>query len=216
MLPVVPPMPLVSVREPFDHPEWFFEIKWDGFRALAYIDGHQCRLVSRRGHVYKSWPYLATELAHAVRCDSAVLDGEIVCLQPDGRSHFYNLMFRREWPYFMAFDLLWLDRKDLRNQPLRERKRLLKRTMPRVQSNVRLVEQVVGRGADFFGVACENDLEGIVAKWAGGTYQHGPGTSWLKIRNPEYSQWTGRRELFESRRDGLSRSRWARPELALL
>src|SRR5690349_14332889 len=48
-------------------------------------------------------------LAHGVRCDSAVLDGEIVCLQPDGRSHFYNLMFRREWPDFMAFDLLWVN-----------------------------------------------------------------------------------------------------------
>ena len=81
---------------------------------MAYIDGHHCRLVSRRGIVYKSWPYLCEELAHAVRCRNAVLDGEIVCLEPDGRSHFYNLMFRREWPYFMAFDLLWLDGRDVR------------------------------------------------------------------------------------------------------
>ena len=105
MLPRTTPMPLVAVREPFDHSDWLYEIKWDGFRALAYIDGHQCKLVSRRGE-YKSRPYLATELAQAVRCDQAVLDGEIVCLQPDSRSHFYNLMFRREWPHFMAFDLL--------------------------------------------------------------------------------------------------------------
>src|SRR4051794_8159843 len=83
MVPSVQPMPLVSVRDPFDHPDWVYEVKWDGFRALAYIDGHDCRLVSRRGHEYKSWPYLATELAHAVRCDSAVLDGEITYLQPD-------------------------------------------------------------------------------------------------------------------------------------
>jgi bifunctional non-homologous end joining protein LigD len=154
------------MREPFDHPDWLYEIKWDGFRALTCIGGHQCRLVSRRGHVYKSWPYLATELAHAVRCESAILDGEIVCLQPDGRSHFYNLMFRREWPYFMAFDLLWLDGKDLRTRPLIERKRLLKRIMPRVQSNVRFVEDVEGRGIDFFRVACANDLEGTLRKRA--------------------------------------------------
>jgi hypothetical protein len=51
------PMPLSSVREPFDDPDWIFEPKWDGFRALAYIDGHHCRLVSRRDNIYKSWPY---------------------------------------------------------------------------------------------------------------------------------------------------------------
>lgn len=117
-------MPLVPVQEPFDELDWIFEPKWDGFRALAYIDRHHCRLVSRRGNVYKSWPYLNTELAHAVRCDQAVLDGEIACLQPDGRSHFYNLMFRREWPYFTAFDLLWLNGKDLRTKPLLERDRM--------------------------------------------------------------------------------------------
>ena len=57
----------------------------------------------------------------AVRCRTAVLDGEIACLDPNGRSYFYNRMFRREWPYFTAFDVLWLDGKDLRNLPPRRR-----------------------------------------------------------------------------------------------
>jgi len=127
-------MPLVSFPEAFDHPQFVFEPKRDGFRALAYIDGHQCRLVSRRGHVYKAWPQLAEELAHAVRARQAVLDGEIVCLEPDGRSHFYKLLFRRDWPHFMAFDLLWLNGKDLREWPLVERKRRLLSIMPRVES----------------------------------------------------------------------------------
>jgi bifunctional non-homologous end joining protein LigD len=153
-------MPLASIREPFDDPDWLFELKWDGFRALAYIDCHRCRLVSRRGNVYKSWPYLCEELAHAVRCRSAVLDGEIVCLEPDGRSHFYDLMFRREWPYFMAFDLLALDGKDLRGKRLSQRKRLLASIMPRVESRIRYVDAIDGRGVDFFAVACEHDLEG--------------------------------------------------------
>jgi bifunctional non-homologous end joining protein LigD len=85
-------MPLASLREPFDDPDWLFEPKWDGFRALAYVNGHQCELVSRRGHLYKAWPYLGTELAHALRCRQAVIDGEICCLEPDGRPHFYKLM----------------------------------------------------------------------------------------------------------------------------
>lgn len=166
--------------------------------------------------VFHSWPYLCTELAHAVRCDSAVLDGEIVCLEPDGRSHFYKLMFRREWPHFMAFDLLWLNGKDLRDRPLLERKRRLARIMPRIPSRVRLVDQVQGCGVEFFNVAYCNDLEGIVAKWAHGTYQMNGRTSWLKVRNPEYSQWSGRRKLFEARRDTVSRARSVRPELALV
>jgi ATP-dependent DNA ligase len=89
--------------------------------------------------------------------------------------------------------------------------------MPTVESHVRLVEHVKARGVDFFRVACEHDLEGIVAKWRGGAYQSGPRTSWLKIRNPEYSQWENRRELFEARRDNASRrARWVRPGLALV
>jgi bifunctional non-homologous end joining protein LigD len=215
---IVRPMPLATASQPFDDPDWVFEPKWDGFRALAYIDGHQCRLVSRRGNIFKSWPYLCTELAHAVRCESAVLDGEIACLEPDGRSHFYKLLFRREWPYFMAFDVLWLNGEDMRGRPLHERKAILADIMPWVESRVRLVEHVDGRGVDFFRAACEHDLEGIVAKWKGGTYQSGPRTSWLKIRNPEYSQWENRRELFEARRDSGQRraTRWAKPQLALV
>ena len=111
------PMPLVRIPEPFDHEQFVFELKHDGFRALAFIRGHQCELVSRRGHVYK-FPQLAEELAHAVRADDAILDGEIVCLDAQGRSQFYSLLYRREWPYFMAFDALQLDGEDLRNHPI--------------------------------------------------------------------------------------------------
>lgn len=66
-----------------------------------------------------------------------------------------------------------------------------------------------GRGVDFFRVACEHDLEGIVAKWKDGTYTNGPRTSWLKIRNPHYSQWEGRRDLFDARSDHATRRRQA-------
>ena len=80
-------MPLVAVPEPFDHPDWLFEVKHDGFRALAHVEGHCCHLTSRRGHVFRKWDVLCEEIAHSVRAMSAVLDGEIVCLGADGRSH---------------------------------------------------------------------------------------------------------------------------------
>ena len=90
-----------------------YEPKLDGFRALAYVTGHRCDLVSRNGHRFKSWPQLAEEIAHAVKADSAiVVDGEICCLQPDGRTDFHALLFRREWPYFYAFDVLSVNGED--------------------------------------------------------------------------------------------------------
>ena len=53
-------MPLVSIPEPFDHPEWLYEVKHDGFRALAIVEGHRCRLISRNGHVFSKWDVLGT------------------------------------------------------------------------------------------------------------------------------------------------------------
>ncbi len=118
----------------------------------------------------------------------------------------------RDWPYFMAFELLWLDGADRRGLKLKNRKRLLAGIMPLIESSVRLVEHVPERGVDFFDAACRHDLEGIVAKWKHGTYQSGPRTSWLKIRNPASSQWEGRAG---ARRDNVGHAR-ATTELALV
>jgi hypothetical protein len=90
--------------------------------------------------------------------------------------------------------------------------------MPRVESRLRYVDHVRGRGTDLYREACTRDLEGIVAKWVRGRYEtDSVSTSWLKIKNPQYSQWEGRRELFEERRDRRERSRaaWRAPALRL-
>jgi ATP-dependent DNA ligase len=124
-------MPLIRVKQPFDHPDWLFELKHDGFRALAVIQGHRCTLVSRRGYVFKQWPQLAEELAHTVRSTDAVLDGEVVVLRSDGSSNFNSLLFRREWPHYYAFDLLRLNGDDLRTLPLLQRKKRLRHVIRR-------------------------------------------------------------------------------------
>ena len=156
--------------------------------------------MSRNGHVFKSWPHLAEEIAHAVRAYSAVLDGEICCLNPDGTSNFHKLLFRREWPHFYAFDVLSIDGRDLRGLPLVRRKRRLARIMPRIDSRLLYLDHLAERGCDLFRAACDRDLKGIVAKWARGRYRtDGGGTSWLKIKNPEYTQMSGRHELFDRR-----------------
>ena len=194
------PMRLLRVPEPFDHADCVFEPKLDGFRALARIDGHRCTLISRNGHVFRSWPQLAEELAHAIRANRAVLDGEICCLARDGRSNFNALLFRRAWPYFYAFDILSLEGRDLTRQPLLERKRILRTVMPKIETRLLYLDHLPGRGRDLFRVACERDLEGVVGKWAHGSYQtDGRGTSWLKVKNPGYTQIRDRHEMFESR-----------------
>ena len=207
------PMPLVRLPEPFSHPDWLFELKHDGFRALASVKGHLCTLTSRNGNTFKHWPYLAEEIAHSVRATDALLDGEIVCLDADARSNFYKLLRRRDWPFFLAFDLLWLEGTDLRDQPLIERKRLLKSIMPRVDSRLQYVDAIEERGEDFFRVVCGRDLEGIVAKPKHGVYYStGLQTNWFKIKNPSYSQMDGRADLFDA---GQGRSRRRAPEFVL-
>lgn len=204
------PMLAEHGEAPFSAPGWLFELKHDGFRALAIVEDHRCRLVSRRGHVFEQWPQLAEEIAHAVRAQRAILDGEIVCLRPDGTSDFAALLFRREWPCFYAFDALSVEGADLRDLELVERKRRLLAVMPRIQTRLRYVDHVWERGRDLYGAACAADAEGIVAKWSRGRYHSdGATTSWLKIKNPDYSQLEGRHELFERRGPGRPRGKHA-------
>ncbi len=78
------PMRLLRIPDPFDHKDCIFEVKLDGFRALAILERGHCPLVSRNGYAFKSWPQLAADIAASVRARRAILDGEICCLQPDG------------------------------------------------------------------------------------------------------------------------------------
>jgi bifunctional non-homologous end joining protein LigD len=100
------PMPLQRRREPFDDPEWIFELKYDGFRALAFVKGAGTKLVSRRGLEYRRFEDLCSEILLELNADDAVLDGEIVKLDQSGRPIFIDLMKRRGPIAFVAFDLL--------------------------------------------------------------------------------------------------------------
>lgn len=127
---------------------------------------------------------------------SAVLDGEIVCLDPDGKSQFRDLLFRRSEPRFIAFDLLWLNGEDLRYLPLIDRKLRLRTVVARGGERLLYCDHIDANGEALFTLACEHDLEGIVAKRKSDPYLPNHAT-WLKIRN---SQWVGREELFERER----------------
>jgi bifunctional non-homologous end joining protein LigD len=200
-LPPFEALPLGRCREPFEHREWVYEVKLDGFRALAHVRPGEAVLVSRNGHVYRARAFepLRRELATALRARSAVLDGELVCVDDEGRSVFLPLLYRRGEPCFFAFDLLALDGRDLRARPLLERKRLLRRVLRRRRdARVRYLEHVARRGVELFRLACELDLEGIVAKWKDAPYRlEGDVSPWVKIKNGAYSQARDRHELFD-------------------
>ena len=125
------PMPLSRKPAPFDHPEWVFELKYDGFRSLAVIDGDRTQLISRNGHAFNSFAELQKGL-RSQHDGRTVLDGEIVCLDKKGKPQFRDLLFHRGDPCFFAFDLLMSEGKDLRLEKLTDRKHELRRMLPRL------------------------------------------------------------------------------------
>jgi ATP-dependent DNA ligase len=166
--------------------------------AIAY-------LVSRNGHTFRNFKALAEWIGDHLRVESAVLDGEIACVDDSGRSVFNDLLLRRRECVFFAFDLLFLNGEDLRALPLIERKPLLKQLLRRKQSPVLYVDHFEERGREFFQKVCELDLEGIVAKRKSAAYRatEKPSPYWIKIKNPKYSQAEGRDELVNPQPDGI-------------
>jgi bifunctional non-homologous end joining protein LigD len=191
-------MPLGRKAEPFNHPEWIYELKYDGFRALAVVEYGRCNLFSRNGHPFASFSELASRIGYAVMPRSIVMDGEIVCLDDKGRCQFNNLLFRRGEPFFVAFDLLQKDGNDLRTERLLDRKHELRRAVKGL-SPIIYADHVEQCGTALFNKACELDLEGIVAKDGRAPYDRRQ-TTWFKIRNRDYSQMVGREELFQRER----------------
>ena len=195
-LPRIKPMLLERFPCAFSHPDWLFEVKHDGFRAMAYLETSQLRLISRRDHEYRSFPTLCHSIASALKVKDAILDGEIVSIDQHGVAQFKQLMYRRYEPRFYAFDILWVNGEDLRELPLLERKSILRKVIPTDCPSLLYVDHLEERGEGLFDICCSLDLEGIVAKYKHGKYVSGPETTWAKIKNPHYSQIVDRDEMF--------------------
>lgn len=189
-------MPLSRKPAPFDHPEWIFELKYDGFRSLAIIHNGRCELISRNGHPFKTFELLRRDLTMPWSRQT-VIDGEIVCLDKHGRPQFNDLLFHRGDPRFFAFDLLMSDGKDLPRERLTDRKQELRRLK---SSRMQYVDHIHQQGTALFQRVCKLDLEGIVAKQSYAPYVPDAPTTWFKIKNRNYSQMAGREELFRRER----------------
>src|SRR2546425_3920640 len=184
----VRPMRLSRRAEPFDSDEFIYELKIDGFRALAQVQDGRGELISRNGNVFRGFAELATWIAEHLRVENAVLDGEIACLDESGRPNFRDLLFRKRQCVFIAFDLLYLNGKDLRLLPLIERKLTLKKLLRQKRSRILYLDHVEAEGRLLFEEVVKMDLEGIVCKRKNSPYKvtEKPSPHWIKIKNPKY------------------------------
>lgn len=173
------------VAKPFDDDDWLFEIKWDGYRAICTVDADGgLKLTSRNGlDLLKRFPQMEG-LSDAFASVPIEVDGEICYLDKQGRSSFQELQEAaktRVSLVYVAFDLIYADGRDVRNEPLERRKELLQQLI----GNERLVlysKHIVGKGKAFFEQARKKGLEGIVAKRRDSTYQERRSKDWLKIK----------------------------------
>ena len=203
-LPVIEPMKLSRVAAAFDHPAFLYELKHDGFRCLAYIADGRCSLVSPRTNYYQRFDSLKAALAN-LKVTDAILDGELVCLDDEGKSRFNQLLRRRAEPAFYAFDLLWLNGKDLRQLPLIERKIRLRKLIEKSDCwRIIYVPHIGMRGCVLYRAICKKDLEGIVAKRRDSVYS--VSGHWLVVLNPNYTQLEGRHEKFTASHSRLGRA----------
>ncbi len=195
MLTVIHPMLATPTDKAFDNPDWLFEIKWDGYRAIAFIEGGRVRLMSRtQNDLTAQFPELGV-LPRFVKAERAILDGEIVALDEEGRPSFSLMQQRtgfragkRRMPQregvpviYYAFDLLYLDGLDLRRVALEQRKQLLQ---DRIVAGgvIQFSDHYAEKGLDLFEAARQRGLEGILAKKRRSVYEEKRSRDWLKIK----------------------------------
>jgi ATP-dependent DNA ligase len=195
--PVVPRLGRVLPKGP----EWRYEKKIDGFRGTFFFDGARAWFRSKTMKPMPRFAPLAAEIARELRTP-VILDGEIVVMRGD-EPDFYALMHARGEPRFVAFDLLWSGRADLRALAYAERKDRLRRLAKRYAA-IGCIEPT--RDPSLFEDEVRLDREGIVAKRIGDPYD-ARRTAWVKVKNATYSQAVGRSELFEKRRGARSMAR---------
>lgn len=182
----IKPMLATLVDEPFDDDEWQYEVKWDGYRALAHINNGEVEILSRNKKSFDDKFYPIYDILKDSNIN-AVLDGEILVLDEKGRSNFGDLQnWRSEADgdlVFYVFDLLWYDGKILMDLPLYQRQAILKDILPTDDDRLRISQVFNASGIEFFHAAEKMNLEGIIAKKKNSTYSPDlRSKQWLKVK----------------------------------
>jgi len=219
---VIHPMLATLVDDPFDDAQWLFEIKWDGYRAVTFVrDGHATMLSRNQNDLTGEFQEVA-RAADKIPVENAILDGEVVALDEEGRSSFSLMQQRTGMTHpgksrggakdltvpivYYVFDLLYLDGYNIMRVPLEQRKELLSHIVPRGAGLLRYSDHHPAEGTRLFDVAREKGLEGIIAKLGSGLYLQKRTREWLKIKVSHrqecvicgYSEPRGSREYFGS------------------
>jgi bifunctional non-homologous end joining protein LigD len=183
----IEPMLATLATKPFDDPDWLFEIKWDGFRVQTVVDRGRAKLLTRNLHDAETYFPRLLNPPRWIEADQAIIDGEVVALDDDGRPDFSLLQTKlgdkeARGLVYQAFDLLYHDGRSLLDVPLEDRKRLLKSVL-KEHPRVRYASHVERDGVAFFEAAKQLGVEGMVAKLRRSRYEPGKRTqAWLKIK----------------------------------
>lgn len=182
----IEPMLATLVTEPIDEPGWFYEMKWDGYRAVAYINNGNADLLSRNLKSFNQKFYPVTDELKQWKIN-AVIDGEIVVVNDHGMPDFSNLQTWRSEDdgqlFYYLFDILWYDGISILQLPVEERRIILEAILPEKKYHIRLSEVIRNDGRKAFEFAQQLHLEGVMAKRSGSLYTTGKRTKdWLKIK----------------------------------
>lgn len=208
-----------SIEKPFDSPDWLFEIKWDGYRAVAFLEDGKVRLISRNQNEMTSLYPELNDLPSYLRARKAIVDGEVVAVDEQGRPSFslmqqrtgirhgrFRAPGRKDVPIlYYVFDLIYLDGYDFRKVNLEQRKDLL-REIVIPGGRFYYSDHQVGQGTLLFQLAGQKGLEGVVAKHRTSCYEEKRTREWLKIKIRKqvecviggYTEPEGSREFFGS------------------
>jgi bifunctional non-homologous end joining protein LigD len=190
----IEPMLATLAEEPPAGDQWIYELKWDGVRALCYVDKGKLRLDSRNGkRIEKQYPELA-DLPSLVEAPTAILDGEIVVLDSEGRARFELIqpristapgklapLLETNPAQIVIFDLLYLDGYDLRGVPLETRKELLERSVKWTE-RVRLSQHFEAEPASMVEAVRKMGMEGVLAKDRHSVYEERRSRRWIKVK----------------------------------
>lgn len=183
----VKPMLARETNTPFSSKEWIYEIKWDGYRAIAEVNKTNAKIYSRNGNSFNTTYPIVLNALEKLNIQ-AVLDGEIVIVDEQGKSNFQLLQHyqtdNNHVIEYRVFDLLSLNGVNTKDLPLVDRKKLLKELLPTNNKVIKYSDHIKETGEDFFAMAKKNNLEGIMAKKADSLYTPGARTTeWLKIKH---------------------------------
>lgn len=168
--------------------DWLYELKYDGYRIVAFMEANSVRLLTRNGHDYVTrFHTIASSLTDLAAGRAMVLDGEMVITDPSGKTDFQALQNYMKNPKdkvltYIIFDLLALDGSDLRGRPLTDRKAILEDLLANAPDNLYYSRHVQGNGQQSFDVACEMGMEGIIGKKADAIYSGSRNGHWIKLK----------------------------------